>query len=136
MHVFYKLNIDMRANRTMEKPYEIHIEIHYFNKEFQMRIQNLVEKYRPAFEIKSKNFIVKHLQKNKVNINLVSYRNKEYKAVMTGDNSYLYNLNYFNFQSGYFSFSERNAAEETMYKMKEIIKGTLNKEALIFQQIF
>ena len=39
MHDFYKLNIDMKANRTMEKPYEIHIEIHYFNKEFQMRIK-------------------------------------------------------------------------------------------------
>ncbi|AWC31048.1 hypothetical protein CG477_022955 (plasmid) [Bacillus cytotoxicus] len=126
----------MKTNRTWENPYEIHIEIHYLNKEFQMRIQNLVEKYRPAFEIKSKNFIVKHLQKDKVKIKLVSYKNKAYKAVMTGNDSGLYNLNYFNFQSGHFSFSERNEAEEAMYKIEEIIKETLNKEALLFQQIF
>lgn len=135
MHVFYKLDIDMKINRPLEKPYEIHIEIHYFNEEFKMRIQNLVEKYRPAFEIKSKNFIVKHLQKNKVKIKFVSYRNKEYKAVMTGDSSCLYNLNFFDFQIGQFAFSERNEAEEAMHKIKEIIKETLNKEALVFQQI-
>ncbi len=136
MHVFYKIDIDMKTNRTLEKPYEIHLEIHYFNKEFQMRIQNLVEKYRPAFEIKSKNLIVKKFTKNKIKLKLVSYRNKQYKAVMSGNDSCLYNLNYFNFQSGHFSFSERNEAEEAMYKIKETIKETLNKEALLFQQIF
>lgn len=136
MHIFYKLDIDMKTNRTWEYPYEIHIEIDYLNKEFQMRIQNLVEKYRPAFEIKSKNFIVKHLQKDKIKIKLVSYKNKAYKAVMTGNDSCLYNLNYFNFQSGHFSFLERNEAKEAMYKIEEIIKETLNKEALLFQQIF
>ena len=102
----------MKINRTWEYPYEIHIEIQY------------------------KNFIVKHLQKDKIKIKLVSYKNKAYKAVMTGNDSCLYNLNYFNFQSGHFSFSERNEAEEAMYKIEEIINETLNKEALLFQQIF
>ena len=119
----------------MDKPYEIHISIYYFNEEFKQRIQNVVKKYRPAFEIKYKNFIMKYLQKDKVKIKLISYSNEEYKAVMTDDISYLYNLNFFDFQSGHFSFSERNEAEEAMYKIKEIIRETLNTEVLLFQKI-
>lgn len=135
MHVFYRIDADIKTNRTVDKPYEIHISIYYFNEEFKQRIQNVVKKYRPAFEIKYKNFIMKYLQKDKVKIKLISYSNEEYKAVMTDDISYLYNLNFFDFQSGHFSFSERNEAEEAMYKIKEIIRETLNTEVLLSQKI-
>jgi len=135
MHVFYKIDTDIQTNRALVKPYEVHINIHYFNDEFKRRIQNVVKMYEPAFEIKYKNFFMKHLLKDQFKIKLVSHGAKEYKAVMTDDISCLYNLNYFDFQSGQFSFSERNEAEEAMYKIKEIIRETLNTEALLFQRI-
>ncbi|MDG1604625.1 hypothetical protein P7D05_17660 [Bacillus paranthracis] len=135
MHVFYRLDTDIKVNRELKEPYVIYIKIHYFNDEFKRRIQNVVKMYEPAFEIKYKNFFMKHLQKDQFKIKLVSHSAKEYKAVMTGDSSCLYNLNFFDFQSGQFSFLERNKAEEAMYKIKEIIKKTLDKEALKFQQI-
>lgn len=135
MHIFYKLDIDINTNRTMEKPYEIHIEIHYFNEDFKQRVKNLAKKNRPAFEVKYKNFIVRHLQKDKFNIKLVSCTNREYRAVKTGDYSYLSNLNSFDFERGVFSFVEHSGAEEAMYKMERIIREALNKEALVFQRI-
>lgn len=51
MHIFYKLDTDIKTNRTLAKPYEVCINISYLNEEFKQRIQNVVEKYRPAFEI-------------------------------------------------------------------------------------
>ncbi|MED2366832.1 hypothetical protein P4W17_24570, partial [Bacillus thuringiensis] len=61
--------------------------------------------------------------------------NKEYRAVKTGNYYYLSNLNSFDFERGLFSFVERNEAEEVMYKMKKIIRESLNKEALMFQRV-
>ncbi|MEC2869960.1 hypothetical protein ACIQHV_27770 [Bacillus bombysepticus] len=135
MHIFYKLDIDININRTVEKPYEIYIEIHYFNEEFKQRIKNLTKKYRPAFEVKYKNFIARHLHKDKFKIKLVSCTNKEYRAAKTGNYYYLSNLNSFDFERGVFSFVERNEAEEMMYKMKKIIGESLDKEALVFQRV-
>ncbi|PET96751.1 hypothetical protein CN527_21030 [Bacillus cereus] len=134
MHVFYKIDTNIQTNRTLVKPFEVQININYLNEEFKERIKNVVENYRPAFKIRPKNFILRWLQKDKFKIKLISYSNEAYRSVMTGDDSCLYNLNYFDFQSGYFSFSERNEAEEVMYKIKEIIRETLNTEALLFHQ--
>ncbi|EJQ01696.1 hypothetical protein IE1_05538 [Bacillus cereus BAG3O-2] len=51
---------------------------------------------------------------------------------MTGNYSYLINLEYFDFENGMYTFLNRNEAEEAMIKIKEIIIETLNKESLVF----
>ncbi|ACI30636.1 hypothetical protein BCH308197_B0031 (plasmid) [Bacillus cereus H3081.97] len=134
MHIFYKLDTNIEVNRTLEKPYVLHVKICYFNDEFKQRIQNVVKIYQPHFEIKYKNFIVKYLQKDHFKIKLVSYRNREYRALWTRNFSYLINLEYFDFENGIYTFLNRNEAEEAMHKIKEIITGTLNEESLIFHR--
>ncbi|HDR7001824.1 TPA: hypothetical protein QCW13_005063 [Bacillus cereus] len=135
MHIFYQLDTNIEVNRTLEKPYVLHVKICYFNDEFKQRIQNVVKIYQPHFEIKYKNFIVKYLQKDHFKIKLVSYRNREHRALWTGNFSYLINLKYFDFENGIYTFLNRNEAEEAMHKIKEIIIETLNKESLVFQKI-
>ncbi|HHB1957442.1 TPA: hypothetical protein ACOQ43_005554 [Bacillus cereus] len=129
MHTFYKIDTNIEVNRTLEKPYVLHVRICYFNDEFKQRIQNMVKIYEPAFEIKYKNFITKYLQKEHFKIKLVSYRNKEVRALRTGHLSHLINVEHFDFENDMYAFLKRNEAEEAMHKMKEAITEILNKEA-------
>lgn len=135
MHVLYQIGSDIKVDRTMLEPYEVHISICYLNDSFRERIQNIVERYKPAFQIKRKNLLRRILQKDNFNIELVSYINKERTFELTGKVEHLVGLYSFDFKCGSFSFLERFEAEEALSKLTEIIRRDLENEAIKFQKI-
>ncbi|HDR4948320.1 TPA: hypothetical protein QCR51_004908 [Bacillus cereus] len=135
MHVFYQIKSDIKVDRTALKPYEVHISIRYLNDEFREKIQKIVERYKLAFQIKRKNFLRRILQKDNLNVELVSYVHKERMFHLTGEAEYLVGLYPFDFKYGSFSFLERFEAEEALSKLTEIIYQDLDNEAIRFQKI-
>ncbi|ADY24934.1 hypothetical protein P4U05_18410 [Bacillus paranthracis] len=135
MHAFYQIGSDIKVDRTALEPYEVHISIRYLNDEFREKIQNIVERNKPAFQIKRKNLLRRILQKDNLNIELVSYVHKERMFHLTGEAEYLVGLYLFDFKCGSFSFLERFEAEEALSKLTEIIHQDLDNEAIRFQKI-
>ncbi|MGI2710132.1 hypothetical protein [Bacillus cytotoxicus] len=68
----YQMNTEIQIDKTALKPYIVLIEVHYLNNEFRERIQNIVERYRPAFQVRRKNILKRILQKDNLDIKLVS----------------------------------------------------------------